>query len=389
MEIIGDITERRIINIMVTKNINGISIAVDPQKSNEWYLQKSFAEQVGSNGINDLLFAIYNIKKEYIPLSAMVELTNACSFKCPFCYIHDASKKDIFIDTDIWIGYFKYLIKKGLLSVTISGGECMLHPGFIEIYRYLKTNGLIVSVLSNLSVISDDIITCFEEYPPYKVDVTIYSLLDEDMPSVTGQTHFSAMHILNNILKLKDKGINVTCKTPINNLTAPNIAKIRDWCNDNNIIYSSSYELFETYDHKSMLDYALPEELWLKDEYDVKKKKYGNDLLKVDVKKNFDCKGGQYGLFISYDGILRPCMPFYDIPEVNFDLKQLGISTSLKKMCKVIKELRGKDVLYCKGCEYAKLCQECVIARYRYSGELKEYMNNHCHKIKQVFESML
>ena len=374
---------------MITKKINGISIAINPNKGNEWYLQKSFAEQVGSSGINDLLFAIYDIKKEYIPLSVMVELTNACSFNCPFCYIHNPAVEDVFLDTNIWLGYFENLIEKGLLSVTISGGECMLHPGFIEIYKYLKTNGIVVTVLSNLSLLSDDIITCFEEYPPYKVDVTIYSSSDVDMPCITGQTSFSAHYILDNICRLRDKGINVTCKTPINKLTANQISTIRDWCKNEEIRYFSSYELFETYDHKSMSYFALPEELWLQDEYDVKKNKYGEDLLKKNIKKNFDCKGGQYGLFISYDGVLRPCMQFYDIPDGNFDLKQMELSDALNKLKMFINESQGENVLYCAGCEFSTLCQECVIAKYRHSSGLKDYMNNHCHKIKQSFSEIV
>lgn len=43
-------------------------------------------------------------------------------------------------------------------SVTISGGECMYHPHFVDYLRILKNMGLRVKLLTNLTLLNDEII---------------------------------------------------------------------------------------------------------------------------------------------------------------------------------------------------------------------------------------
>lgn len=372
--------------MLVKRVINEIEIEIDPNTGGDIYVSENFSRKLPSSGINDILFTLYEEKKEYIPAALMMELTNGCNFNCPFCYIHSCKDKVYMKSGTQWIEQLRYLIANGLLSVTITGGECLLHPDFIMIYKYLKKEGVLVTVLTNLSLLTDEIYETFLEYPPYKIDVTIYGIDNKKMQLATAQKKYNSSLVLDNILKLKNAGLNVTCKTPGNTLTDEQLQEIETWCKLNQVTYFSSLEIFENYQGLSMEQYALSQERIVSDHVNTRKNKYQKTIHEFGYKINFDCKGGQYGLFISYNDFLRPCMPFYDVEEANFNISELGLEVALLKMKRFIYKYQGKRLEYCEGCSVFKLCQECIITQLReHKGDLHEHMNAICEKNKEIY----
>ena len=59
--------------------------------------------------------------------------------------------------------------------LSISGGECMLHPDFERIVRYAHEHDLIVSVLSNLTCCTDSIVKLLQQNH-VSVQVSLYSM---------------------------------------------------------------------------------------------------------------------------------------------------------------------------------------------------------------------
>lgn len=365
----------------VLRKINDVELVVDPYTGQDIYFRKEFSEKLPGNGLSDILYTLYNEKKKYVPLSLMIELTNGCNFNCPFCYIHTCKRKTVFRSGAEIIKQLELLIQKGLLSISITGGECMIHPDFIPIYTFLKKNGVLVTVLSNLSRMTDEIFETFQQLPPYKVDVSIYAMDDAGMAAVTGSPDGTAQTVLENIIRLKNAGIHVTAKTAVNTLTAPYIKEIREWCDSHKIEYFNSYEVFENYEHDSMERYSMGAQAIAKDQKQAHENKYGNQTYIKGSKKMFECKGGQYGLFISYDNILRPCMPFYDVPEANISIGTIGLEKALTELQKVIERYKGNALPGCGGCNVANLCQICVIDYLRHKeSDLLSYMKISCEK---------
>ena len=68
------------------------------------------------------------------PLGAYCELTYRCNWRCVFCYNprhHDRRN----LDTAEWVDVLDEVHALGVLIVTLTGGEPMAHPGFLEIAR--------------------------------------------------------------------------------------------------------------------------------------------------------------------------------------------------------------------------------------------------------------
>lgn len=67
-------------------------------EANEIYLDKSISDNIIEKGMSGILNALYDANdKDHMPLSVFMELTSACNFNCPFCYINEKGHKSSFL----------------------------------------------------------------------------------------------------------------------------------------------------------------------------------------------------------------------------------------------------------------------------------------------------
>lgn len=357
---------------MVTRKI-GIEFDVNPYEANELYFEEDDYAETNEGDLDSIFKLLYKKRGGHIPLSVTWELTNHCNFLCPFCYIHNECKSKG--DNEVFSHRFynikndiDLLVDDGMLICYLTGGECLLHPDFIEIFTYLKNKGVLVAVLTNGALLEEKHFELFAKYKPYKVEVSVYGI---NRTFVKKDSKEIANVVLNNILRLKENGINVIAKIPYNSCTASEFGSVREWCEKQDIPFYYSDELFEKYDGTANNQFTknLPFEESNNKEIEMK---YG-------FKKIFDCSAGRYSLVISYDGFVRPCFAFYRInaPEWNFDISDHGIMVAYNSMREKIKPLINKKLPYCKGCNNYSFCQECL-ATQCCEQDVEFYMREKC-----------
>ena len=348
-----------LILIMIRRNINNVKILIDEKEANSIYFSNSFAGKLIDDSISTILDAIYNQKRIMVPLTVLFEITNKCNFKCPFCYIvNNKEKSEIKRFDEIKI-ILDNMINKGLLFCTLTGGECLLHPDFVKIYLYLKNHGVLVSILSNGSFINKEIIKLFKEYKPYKIEISLYGDNDYTFFNNTKQCKINLDIIFNNILKLKENGINVICKTPLNSVTENSFFIMKKWCENNSIPYYYSSELFDTYDGRDNSIYAIKNKSLI-----CQLEKEELELLKLvdyrkGTKKYFDCKAGKYDLIITYDWYLLPCFLLKKNKDFLFPLSD-GFDNAYNNLIKKVESYKNRKLEYCNGCKSYNICKECA-----------------------------
>jgi len=375
--------------MIVSRVINGVEIDIDVSKAGELYFDSVFSSKLPDYGINSILEAIYAEKRTYLPESMMLEITNKCNFNCQFCYVHTCNKPNQFLRFASVKQDLQYLVDNGLLHCVITGGECLLNPDFLDIYKFLKIHGVLVTVLSNLSLLTAEHLAIFRELPPYKVDVSIYGYTDVAFHSATSQHNIHAKTVLNNILLLKNEGVRVTCKTPENTVTKKEIPQIRKWCKLHKIEYYTSSEIFENYDGQSMDRFISTPKQVDAERIESIAEKFGPNAKQFGKKICFDCKGGQYGLFISFDYKLRPCLPFYKVEEANFAISANGIRLALEDMKTFIRRYSGIPLKYCRGCNAMNLCKECVITQLKIpEDQLADYLLQKCKHNSSLLDAL-
>ena len=278
-------------------------MVVDTFSSSDIYFEnKIFNTEIDLKAILDYFYYLDN---KYCPLSIIIELLNNCNFNCGFCYIHNRnfSKQ---IDFNQLISILKILIKNGLLHCVLTGGEIFMYPEFIKLYTFLKENGVLVTLFTNLSLLNDNILTVLKKYKPFNVDVTLYGFNQKVFESTTNAKNVDCKSILKNIKLLKTNGINVSCKTlnVANNICDFDV--IKEWCKKENINFRYSSNLFSKYNGDFPIEYQI-------NNNDIYYQKYKEKTLTKNNKKiNFSCSVSKHSLFLGYDLKIRPCWKFYN-----------------------------------------------------------------------------
>lgn len=101
------------------------------------------------------------VKKNFIsprlPLQGNIDLTYRCNNNCRHCWLwipRDAKEKE----NELSFGAIKKIVDEaknmGCRSWSISGGEPMLRPDFIDIFKYLATNSIAYSLNTNGTLIT-------------------------------------------------------------------------------------------------------------------------------------------------------------------------------------------------------------------------------------------
>ena len=93
-----------------------------------------------------------------------IYLTNNCNQRCKHCYMYAGDIKIGELSVDDWKGVLKDFKQAGGNGVTFTGGEVTVYKGFEEILRFSHELGLIVTVLSNGILWSEEKIQELHKY---------------------------------------------------------------------------------------------------------------------------------------------------------------------------------------------------------------------------------
>jgi len=169
-------------------------------------------------GVERMRAVVKRAARDRIPISTTFDLTHRCNLRCVHCYVgHDvsapAAKAGELATRDV-IRLLEETAAAGCLQVVLSGGEPLLRTDFLEIYSSARRLGLIVQVFTNATLVRESHLDVFAEYPPEKVDVSIYGATEETCARVTGVPG-SFAQALRGVHRLLERGIRVGLKSMI------------------------------------------------------------------------------------------------------------------------------------------------------------------------------
>ena len=126
------------------------------------------------------------------------------------CYVHlnrDQLKNRSVLPVNVWKDLMHQAWEAGMISASVTGGECLTYPGFNELYLYLQSLGCEVAVLTNGFLLDEKRIQFFQENRPSDMQVTLYGCNDDVYERVTGQRAFTT--VITNFRQAKDAGLSV------------------------------------------------------------------------------------------------------------------------------------------------------------------------------------
>lgn len=107
--------------------------------------------------------------------SIHIEIADACNERCIHCYIPNERKNNV-IDSSLFYRIIEEGRKMNIIHVTLSGGEPLLHKDILGFLKKCRKLELSVNVLSNLTLLTDDIISEMKKNSLLSVQVSLYSM---------------------------------------------------------------------------------------------------------------------------------------------------------------------------------------------------------------------
>jgi MoaA/NifB/PqqE/SkfB family radical SAM enzyme len=150
------------------------------------------------------------------PLSAYLELTYRCNWRCVFCY--NPRHSDLRgLGLAEWSEVLDDLRELGTLSVTITGGEPLAHPRFADIARAARDRHFSVRVFTNGALVTEEMADAIAEIGPLAVEMSLHGACPETHEKATGVPgSFAAM--IRGLERLKRRGVPLVLKSLVTRL---------------------------------------------------------------------------------------------------------------------------------------------------------------------------
>jgi len=338
-----------------------------------------------------------------IPLNAVFELTPVCNFSCKMCYIR-MSQRELeqlgysLLRFDDWKEYIDALHKLGTFSVTLTGGECTIHPDFCEIYRYIYNKGMVITVMTNGSNITDEIFEMFLECPPQKIFITLYGSTPKTYKELcSNEAGFE--HAYSAVRRLSEAKIPLTLQFTS---TKYNQHELRD-------VYEFSKQIHCEFKYTDLMinfnKSTLEQINEVKDDSDKftvdfkyiwcdKRKVNEADYSKIEnyelypstntpiVEKGIPCNAGRNTCCITWKGDMQICnvMDMYKV-----SLKNTNISNAWRELITWADNV--PRLIECQNCIYRLKCKQCIAFHYGDTGEFGKPSPRLCYKVTHPKEA--
>lgn len=171
------------------------------------------------------------------PLHASIELTYACNLACRFCYNPIARKNQLRSEppsspTNLPLTFeeivdlLDQLRELGVLYLTLTGGEPILHPRFWDIAKEAKDRTFALRIFTNGASLSEPAIDRLAELAPYCLEMSIHGARPETAQALT-QAEGSFDRQMRALEMLKERGLRVYLKCLVTKLVENELEAIK------------------------------------------------------------------------------------------------------------------------------------------------------------------
>ena len=166
-----------------------------------------------------------------LPLAGSIELTLHCNLHCKHCYIRYDGATDNEMTTEEILAVLDKLGEAGVLFLLMTGGDILVRRDFKEIYLHAKKLGFLVTLYTNATLVTDDIADFLVDYPPRRIEITIYGHTHDTYNEVTHSLH-GFERFREGVQRLVDRNLPVHLKTMVLKSNEHEFEDIRRWAEE-------------------------------------------------------------------------------------------------------------------------------------------------------------
>ena len=333
------------------------------------------------------------------PLQLNLELTARCNNNCRHCYINLPAGDTKARRSELSLNEIKCIadeaVAQGTLWCLLTGGEPLLRDDFIDIYTYLRRKGLLVSVFTNATLVTEEHVELFLKHPPRDLEVTVYGATEHTYEAVT-RTPGSYQKFRRGLSRLLGNGIKVTLKAMALRSNLAELPEIARFCRSKTKgVFRFDPWLHLRCDRDPLRNEEIKAERVSVDEFIAAEreeegrfqslKRACNELIQPpsegDACDHLFHWGAGRGMFaVDYNGVARPCLSLTH-PACTYDLRQGNLFDAYYRFFPQVLEMRSRRPEFkarCRTCQLINLCLWCPAHSYLETGELDTPVDYFC-----------
>ncbi len=323
-----------------------------------------------------------------MPIKGQIELTFRCNLKCVHCYVaEDKTKKELTFSeiTDI----LDQIHQQGCLWLFFTGGEPLIRSDFLEIYRYAKRKGFLISILTNGTLMTPEIVDYLSEEFPFSIELTLNGVTQKTYESIS-QVPSSFRKAMEAIKMILDKKLPLKIKTKATCRNYHELDKIKYFIKSLGIEFELNAMLYPKLDGSpGPCSFRLsPEQIVGLDglfqdngecqEDDLKKENF------IPSDNLFRCAAGVSSFHISPYGELIFCT-FMRKP--NFDLRKGSFKEGFYSFYPKIRLRKYQTNSRCRNCRIFYLCSQCPALAYLENDDCEKPVDYFCQLAHKLAEN--
>lgn len=318
------------------------------------------------------------------PIQATFELTPRCGFNCRMCYVHLPPERIPYVGDgreltgEEWLELGRQAADMGVLELCITGGDPICHPDFPAIWTGLAQMGFRLTLQTNASQLTGDLLDLLDEYLPEMVKITLYGSNDQVYREVC-RVERGFTRVDEGIQALKERGHAIQLVTTFIQQNREDAQSIAAYAKSNELpwYYSAACHPSLRGADSEAETCAIP--MW--DETGAEElSKLWNSMKPAseDIPAKL-CSGYRTAFNISWDGNMRFCL---FVSEPNLSVVGRDLQECWQELLAFWEGLRWPEECY--TCDYRSCCRKCLAHLACFSGGLGRLDRTYCEKMKRI-----
>lgn len=304
---------------------------------------------------------------ERFPVGAGLELTFRCNLACIHCYVnlpaHDREAKQRELTTAEWMRVVDECADAGVLWLTLTGGEPLLRPDFCEIYEHAHARGLVMTVYTNATLITERHIELWTRRPPRALEITQYGFTPETYDQVT-DAGAQYERFRRGLDRVRAAGVAVTLKAIAMKASVHELPAIRDYAEREGLEFRYDAVLSPRIDGGTgpLAQRLSPAEVAAIENADDKRVDAFADYCDAGVSippsdHLYQCGAGLTTLIVDPYGKMHVCQLSR---KPGWDVLRDGLQRGFYEAFAKVRDARRADTSGCGSCATNRVCSNCV-----------------------------
>ena len=314
------------------------------------------------------------------------EVTSHCNERCIHCYQirRGVRHADMALVTDV----MDQLREMGTTSLTLSGGEPLMHPEFTRILQLARSHDFVINILSNGTLLTSELLEAISETNINMIQISLYSM-DPGIHDAITQITGSHTKTLKNIESLIELDIPVQISCPIMKQNGLSYEGVSKWCCEHKVRVLSDFVMmaktnFDTSHLINRLDIhetreVIQQIIDVDSEYQL--------LLDAEPKtkdlehyaKQPVCGVAVDNVCFTADGTLYPCSGFQGYVLGNVHDNTIREIWETSESILYLRSIRNDSFPKCLVCEARDYCIMCLVRNYNESnGDMFHIADHFC-----------